>query len=222
MLDKLVLIDICGTLYDSNTTMDFLDYTFKQNRNYRVYRWISRLLFVRAINKLLLQCFSYDLIRSWGIYFLKGISSKEMQRLVDVFYDSFLIFRKQVEPIRIIEKYREEGYHLLLVSATLDCVACKIAEELRIPQYISSELLYEEGFCVGRLFVDLLHNKYAALKRNGYDYPYMMTISDNMTDADLMSLSRECYIVCDESKKRQWLGLVKKYKIKNYYFIIKS
>lgn len=33
----MVIVDICGTLYDSNTTFDFLDY-YVRTRGYRQFR----------------------------------------------------------------------------------------------------------------------------------------------------------------------------------------
>lgn len=220
MFPIIAVIDICGTLYASNTTMDFLDWAFSSSKRYQLYRKISKTLCVRAVNKLLLQVFSFDLIRCWGISFLCGKTKVEIKAMVDDFYSSFLIFRMQSEPIKIVESYREKGCRLVLVSATLDCIAYKVAEELHILEYLSSELYYDKGLCLGKLSTDLLHNKRKALEKCNYLPPYKITISDNLSDSDLMSQSGTNYIVSTYEKKDKWLKVIRDKHISNFKFLI--
>ncbi|WP_455623905.1 HAD family hydrolase [Parabacteroides sp.] len=219
MYNRSVLIDICGTLYDSNTTMDFLDWTFGSFRKYQLYRRVSRTFFARAVNKLLLQTFSFDFIRKIGISFLRGKSKEEISALVDEFYNSFLLQRQQKQPMEIVETYRAKGYKLILVSATLDCIARKVAEEMRISEWYTSTLRYEKGICTGTLTADLLHKKRNALRGNACLPPYGMTISDNLSDADLMRQSERSYIVCPARNKVRWERLLRKNPEINHKFI---
>ncbi|MDB9028310.1 MULTISPECIES: HAD family hydrolase [Parabacteroides] len=220
MLPAIVIIDICGTLYASNTTMDFLECSFGSSKIYRLYRNISKTFCARVVNKLLLQVFSFDLIRCFGILFLRGKTKDEIKVMVDKFYSSFLKFRMQRESIEIVESYRKKGCRLVLVSATLDCVASKVAEELHILEYLSSELCYDKGVCLGKLSTDLLHNKRKALVKCGYLAPYEMTVSDNLSDFDLMSLSSASYIVSSCQKKKKWLKVIRDKHISNFKFLI--
>ena len=50
MENRTVLIDICGTLFDSNTTLDFLDFLLC-SRSYRLLRRMARSLPWRAFNR---------------------------------------------------------------------------------------------------------------------------------------------------------------------------
>ena len=219
MKGKTALIDICGTLYDSNTTMDFLDRTFGSLRKYRLYRSVSRTFLVRAVNKLLLQTFSFDFIRMIGISLLRGKSEHEISASVDEFYNSFLLQKQQKQPMEIIETYRSKGYRLILVSATLDCIARKVAKEMCISEWYASILRYENGICTGVLTADLLRKKCDALRGNACLPPYGMTISDNLSDANLMRQSERSYIICPARNKVRWERLLRKNPEINHKFI---
>lgn len=218
---KIVLVDICGTLYDANTTMTFLDYSFAKNRKYRMFRKLSKTTLSRVLNTLIFRSFGYDCIRYLGIRFLRGITKIEMMKLVNRYYENFLRNKIQFEPIRILKDYQcRTDYHIVIVSATLDCIACKVAEKLGIDNYLSSQLAYKDGVCCGLLKTDLLCNKLMFLRRFGYEYPYKMILSDNFSDAELMCLSEENYIVTNTTRLRKWQKIIDDKRIYNYKFVL--
>lgn len=219
--DEICVIDICGTLYDANTTMSFLDYTFAKNRKYKIYRKISKTILLRIINKIIVSIFRYDCIRYCAIRFLKGMSEVDIKRLVDRYYEDFLRHKIQLEPIKILKSYQnKQDCHVIIVSATLDCVARKVADEMGIDDFVSSKLAYKGDVCLGLLSLDLLNNKLKVLKCLGYDAPYKMTLSDNFSDADIMSLSKRSFIVCSERKKHKWLKNMSNKNINEFTFVI--
>ncbi|MEO3237619.1 haloacid dehalogenase-like hydrolase, partial [Parabacteroides distasonis] len=81
-------------------------------------------------------------------------------------------------------------------------------------------LCYDKGVCLGKLSTDLLHNKRKALVKCGYLAPYEMTVSDNLSDFDLMSLSSASYIVSSCQKKKKWLKVIRDKHISNFKFLI--
>lgn len=221
--DGICVIDICGTLYDANTTMTFLDYTFVKNRKYKIYRKISKTIFFRILNKLLFSIFRYDYIRYCGIRFLKGMSEVEIKRSVDRYYENYLRHKIKIESIIILKEYQiRKDCHVVIVSATLDCIARKVAEEMGIDEYISSKLAYKDEVCLGFLDSDLLNNKLKALKKMGYYAPYKMTLSDNFSDADIMALSKESFIVCCDTKMQKWKRIINYKQISKITFVINN
>ena len=217
---KYVLIDICGTLYDSNTTMDFLEFSFWNSHRYLQYKKFISLLPIRAINRCFLHLFYTDPIRACGVHFLKGLHRDEIASLVDVFYENYLLKHQQQNIIDMIDNYRNPEYHLVLVSATLDCIAHKIAESLGISTVLSSTLEYDDnGFCTGRITTDLLFSKYAALIKERIYPPFGVVISDNLSDAKLMSLSEKNFIACHDHRRNKWLKLIRKHNIRHSKFL---
>ena len=52
-MKNLYLFDICGTIYRSNTTFDFLEFYLKENKRFRLYRAIYKSFFWKVINRTL-------------------------------------------------------------------------------------------------------------------------------------------------------------------------
>lgn len=220
--EKIVLIDICGTLYDSNTTMDFLDYVFGKQRKYRRYRTMASWLPMRILNKCSLSLSFKDPIRAYGIRFLKGLSKDEIQSLVEKFYTDYLQDRCEKPIVDLLDQYRHSPYRLIIVSATLDCIAHKIAKSLNIPTVLSSVMEYDPvGRYTGRITVDLLSAKQKALQQHGIYPPFGLTISDNLSDVALMQQSEKNVIVCWKRKKRKWLRAICRYHLKNTTILFK-
>lgn len=220
--EEIVLIDICGTLYDSNTTMDFLDYVFGMQRRYRRYRTMTTWLPMRILNKCSLLLFLKDPIRTYGVRFLKGLSKDEIQSFVEKFYTDYLQDRCQKPVVDLLDQYRYSPYRLVIVSATLDCIAHKIAKTLNISTVFSSVMKYDSvGRCTGRIAVDLLHAKQKALQQHGIYPPFNLTISDNLSDAALMQQSEKSVIVCWKRKKGKWLRTICRYHLKNASILFK-
>ena len=74
--DRTILVDICWTLFYSNTTYDFLH--IRGNK----------------FNSLIYKLFGIDLVRSRAIRAFKRLPADEQQARVEQFYTDFLLSRK--------------------------------------------------------------------------------------------------------------------------------
>ena len=87
---RLVIFDICGTLFFSNTSFDFLD-LIVQAKSYSLFRKVSKTIFARIINKVSVLLLKKDLIRSIAVLYIKGMSKAELQEKADIFYNQYLL-----------------------------------------------------------------------------------------------------------------------------------
>ncbi len=191
--DKYFLIDICGTLYQSNTTFDFIRYFFSEKP------WYIRLNGLRK-NKLFRFCNT---------------------KAFEYFYNEYLVTVINRPVIDIIEAKRKEGIRLILVSATLDVIAKEVSERLGIPDVFSSHLSYDkQNVCLGRLKIDLLGNKANCLKSSNILEPYYGTITDNYSDLELILKSENSYVVVtDKQYQNKWEYLLKNNRY-NHSFVL--
>lgn len=201
--NKLVLVDICGTLYDSNTTFDFLDF-YCQTSSYRLFRKITRSLPWRVVNKMLIGGLGVDLTRILAVRYLKGHTRDELDEAVERFYDQYLKPREIVPVHTLVKQFGTEGYSMMLVSATLDFIAACISRHMQIDSVVSTQLNYSEGFCRGTLDEDLLRHKRSFLISINLLPPYEATVTDNLSDDVLVKVSRRAYIVTYPKSKRKW------------------
>ncbi|GHT86570.1 hypothetical protein FACS1894137_12340 [Spirochaetia bacterium] len=214
----LALIDICGTIYNSNTTFDFLDYIFNKNKLYKYVRIIFRAKLLIIINYILLYMFKYDFIRSSLIKFLYGYSRQELILKANCFIDEILNDKKQINVLNVIKNIAINN-ELILVSSTLDCIAKQVADELCIDKYFASELEYNNNICTGKIKKDYLFLKLDMIQKNGISPLFNVTVSDNISDIELMKQSMFSYIVVSQKNKKKWYKKIEKYALTDYEII---
>lgn len=107
-----ILVDICWTLFYSNTTYDFLQ--IKGNR------W----------NSLIYRLFHKDIVRSCALRKFNRYSREEQLVRAELFYTEYLVPRKIDEVWHLIE-----GRNIILVSQTMDMIAEVVAKRVGAKAY---------------------------------------------------------------------------------------
>ena len=215
-MNKVFLIDICGTIYRSNTTLDFVRFFWGDDVKVRIMLSLP----FRILSRLMYYAIRWEPLRFCLIRMLKGKSHEELRIMAETFHKEFLCRRINNDVISKIEKKRQQGYTLVLLSATLDIIAEEVSKQFNIPHVISSMLDYDDdGICLGRLRRDLLHDKHGALKKEGYAHPYDGIITDNYTDASLIEKSNEAYLICYGSSREKWGKYIGKNAIERCHYI---
>lgn len=214
------IVDICGTLFQSNTTFDFLDFWFKKESWYQRMKRLRRYKVIGFANSIFFRLFHVDVLRSYAISQLKGYSKTELQKMSNRFYEDYLSTVIHNDVVEIIEEKRKNGYELIAVSATLDCIADEICQKLNIPKKFSSTLDYDKyGICTGRLKKDWLACKLVNLIEESINPPYDFVITDNYSDVDIIKNSNFSYLIQYANSRKKWKDVLPlhgmKYKIIN-------
>lgn len=71
---NVIYVDICGTLYLSNTTFDFLNFYFSKNSLWTLFHYIYTSIIGRLINKTFINIVGVDVTRMLAVLFLKGLN----------------------------------------------------------------------------------------------------------------------------------------------------
>lgn len=114
--NKPILVDICWTLFYSNTTYDFLH--IKGNR----------------LNSLIYKLFGYDVVRSRAIRRFNAMSLEEQRACAEQFYNDYLEPRKIAPVWQLIE-----GRDSVLVSQTMDIIAQTVARHVGAKAYYATQ-----------------------------------------------------------------------------------
>jgi phosphoserine phosphatase len=218
MNPSIVLVDICGTLYDSNTTFDFLDFSI-QEKKYVLFRKLSKSIYWKLLNKISIWILHLDFTRTVAVWFLKGMSEEQLAKMMDAFYKERLSLVKQKDVMNLVNKYISDGMRVILVSATLDFISKKISEEMEINECYSTMLNYIDNICQGTIKSDLLSNKFEFLTSHGFHANVAVSITDNFSDLKLLKASGEAIIVSKENNKTKWVKVLQKAKIEHYSII---
>jgi phosphoserine phosphatase len=203
--ENIILIDICGTMFDSNTTFDFLDW-YVSSKRYKLFRKLSKTWLGKLINFMFRKLWHVDMTRFIAIRFLRGYDRLTLLKAAYNFYDSYLSYRKLERVFDFLNEFRRQGYKLVVVSATIDVIAEVIVQRNDIPCWFSSTLHYtgKKAICTGRIGNDLLGQKLKALQKAGIYPPFRCILTDDISDMDVIKQSKSACIVINNKTKLKW------------------
>ena len=186
-----ILVDICWTLYRSNTTFDFLDAIISK-KSYRLLRAFFKTKVGYRGNILLYRLTHIDWQRRLAIRYLKGMSKAALAAEAN----SFIAKLEQTKRRGTwVDGVSRQQAPIIILSGTIDCIATAVGHRLHAQKICSSTLEYHNGICTGKLKEDILLNK---KKYIGIDHFAILT--DNTTDVDIVKQAEKAFIVCYSNK----------------------
>ena len=208
MSQNIAIFDVCGTITKTNNTYDFISFFLKKKSNLRYLYFLIIRIFSVILSLAHLNSKSIDnIIRNKIIHLLKGYSSKELD-LIASEYVNFLeknsLFHKEI--IDRIKYEKKKGKKIIIISASIDPPIDKIASLLKIKEYYSSKLGFDNGICTGKLESDLLGNKQTILTSLGkINYKNSSVYTDNLEDIILTKHFGNVYpVVHSDKNKKRW------------------
>lgn len=202
---KIAIIDVCDTLFYSNTTFDFLHFRFKDDKKYKKLIFIKKNILYRLVNKLIFKCFHIDLTKIMFTKLLKGMPLHSIENDLESFYQEFLVKRKIEKTHEILKKYQKNGYHIILLSASYDFIVKKIAMEMGVNEYIATSLMSKKNNYTGKIKEDILQKKLKKFLEKNYEYDELVVMTDNITDFNLTKISNVSHVVINNKNKNFWL-----------------
>lgn len=194
------VFDVCGTLYASNTTFDFIIEYHKYHRNRLKFFWTQILL---SLPFKILNRMKFLSIRRNMIYSLKGESKHELFDFSQIFVDRYLGNKRKQETMQLL---LNDPLNSVLMSASIDPVIIAISNHLNVKAYSSVLEYNDEGMCTGKLDVDLKGIKSNQIAESNLE----LVATDNMSDIDLIKNSTLSYIIINKNNKNGWLILLSK------------
>lgn len=194
------VFDVCGTLYASNTTFDFIIEYHKYHRNRLKFFWTQILL---SLPFKILNRMKFLSIRRNMIYSLKGESKHELFDFSQIFVDRYLGNKRKQETMQLL---LNDPLNSVLMSASIDPVIIAISNHLNVKAYSSVLEYNDEGMCTGKLNVDLKGIKSNQIAESNLE----LVATDNMSDIDLIKNSTLSYIITNKNNKNGWLRLLSK------------
>jgi HAD superfamily phosphoserine phosphatase-like hydrolase len=156
---KIAAFDVCGTIYSSNTTFDFLKYYFKNNEKYLTFSKFINTIPVILLNKALIFFFKKDLVRTIATSYLKNVNFDNIEIAAKDFVTKDLKDKVILPVIELINRYKDKGYEIVLISGSYDFIVKYAAEEIGADVYFASILYKKNGRISGKYKEDLLYKK---------------------------------------------------------------
>ncbi len=204
---KLVVCDVCDTLYRSNTTFDFIRFVSKRGGPLGFFlfsvladRKSPVFYFLILAGKIMRK----DIVRSSVLRMLGGKSNEELMLLAHLFYHEFLIARANEKAFQLLPENSVDM--VVLISSSIDPVVRVIAQECKF-SFVSSQLEWKEGIATGYLETDLTGRKHEVAKRLMHESSLdrLQVITDNRSDWKLVSLADERFVIIrSEGERKFW------------------
>lgn len=170
-----IVVDICWTLYRSNTTFDFLDYAVRNPGYLRLRRWM-RYPLVRKANLLLLRLLHHDILRARALRYLNQWSEEEIDQMAERFVSTQLE-TKRIEKVWDLLHKRD----IIIVSGTISPIAEAVGQRLGAKKIYSGDIF----------------KKQALTELTDYDI-----VTDNLSDKELIQKAHHAYIVTYGNRQR--------------------
>lgn len=193
----LYIFDFCGTLFEGNTTVAFLQFVSKSAALSFKLHFYARWVVAGVLRRLrLVSGVSYMRIR---IGCLRGFKHCALNRLADEFANRYLPSIRRNEEFSIMQKHLAAGDRVVIASYSLDFIIESVARHLGVKNVFAAKLEYDDEWCTGR---------YADMIRKTGKLRHLMTVYDAETirnayyftddpvaDADLISFVRNPVII---------------------------
>lgn len=208
-MKKIAILDICGTIYDSNTTFDFFESIASSKIEKKLLK-IRENRIIMLLNLFLFKLTHADLYRKICIrFFLTGKSIDNIEMAVSKFHDEVLAYRKISETSKIIQSLSCD-YDFIICSASIDPVVRIIAKNIGCNDYFATQISRNEDCYTGMIESDLLGKKYQCLNNSGIVYD--LVITDNKSDLDIIKNSNKSIIISKNKDLKYWSAISDKYK----------
>ena len=135
---------------------------------------------------------------------LKDKTLEEIEKLVIRFIEDYLEPLKIIKVHKIVEKYKKRGYKIIIVTASYDFIAEKIAFKLGYDDYIASKAKVSNGYFTGKVSSDILYTKFNVFKEKYSCNSDLVMITDNTTDYEFAKKTQKSYIVLNKYNKDFW------------------
>lgn len=172
---RVLLVDLCGTLYDSNTTFDFLRFHCSAGTGYRRFETLAGSLPLRVLNRL----WPGDVRRTRAVAFLRGHDRTALAEAAHEFLSSLAPIE---DVVRLVERLRAEHDRTFIVSSSLDFIVADATRRLGFDGGFGSTLGYDGDTCTGTIERDLLGRKHALIGSE-FGGSRCTLVTDNRSDA---------------------------------------
>lgn len=198
-MKKILLLDLCGTIYKSNTTFDFLFFYLSGWRRF-LFKYVFLNLASRVFCKFVFKFSGFDLLRYLCIYLLKGETYSNLQKASLIFLRSL----QMIEPVKdYLEKERSNFDDVIIISASLDFIVHSSALIHQADGFFSSELNYyfSNKICDGRFIKDIFLCKHNIIEER-FSGDSITFITDNYNDKGCIIFCNEFIAVVEKNDKK--------------------
>lgn len=204
---KIAVFDICGTLYNSNTTFDFLLFYFKRNNRIKFFLFkLCLSKFIKVFWKILSLCGKQKIIRNFLIGFIKNEPVSKLDTEATLFVESYLELRKIAKVESLLNEKKSKSYKIIFASASIEPVVKAIAKKYKVDKAFYTELEKSHNLFTGKIKYDIEGRKHMSIETFKKDNKVeeIIFFTDNKEDIQLILNSNHSNVVSKSKNLSYW------------------
>lgn len=211
-MDKIALIDFCGTVADFQTLNPYLLYLLKVTKPL-VYKLLRHRLIEKICDyvSLKLRRLGYEgwLYRQLLIKATSGISRETFEKAGHCYYECCVKHHLLGEPLRIIKSLAAQGYQIIIVSGGSDFYIRWFCRQYGIRHCITAKIAMKHAKSTGRIArecygIDKIREIETYVAGHHINGIYELGMTDSSSDLAMLRLCRK-KIVVSHGKKQSWV-----------------
>jgi len=208
---KIIVADICNTLFDSNTTFDFIRYCVDTNKlsgkkklayKSSLSRFSPLFWSIAVVQKITKK----DFFKEFVVWLLKGEHVEVVKEWATEFYTVYLQPRSIKHTLEFLQQF--ENKDIVLASSTLHPIAEVITERLGFGSFISTEMYVDKGVYTGVIKEELSGKKLQVIQKRFSGATIDLVLTDNFTDKELMNMSNNKFAVCYDKRQEEFWSVI--------------
>ena len=208
-MTRIVIVDVCGTLYDENTTAGFVRFmagagALRRRRRFRLLETL-RSGPARRIVIGLGRMIGRDLFRTGYIRCLAGMTRSELEARATAYAESLDAGKRIAAVHERLARFEADGWRPVLVSNSLDVVIAAIADRKGF-DWLASTLDWRGDVCTGTLARDLKGRKLVAFEEafGTCATERLAVMTDNRSDTDVIDAAGLAVLVA-KGRQKPWM-----------------
>lgn len=202
-INEVWVFDVCGTLFSSNTTFDFLEFFFKRHdeellRELAAIKNKNLIYWWRAI---LFRFFHIDLFKKKAVYLLRNFEKSMVELEAEKFLIEILDYKKIEKTNRMLKNAIQSNSTVLLASNSIEPVVKAIARQKGV-NYFATSLGEDNGVYTGLINRDLTGRKHQAIGNDSRISYHVVT--DNKSDYRLVKIANKRFVVIAKASDRKF------------------
>ncbi len=205
-MKNIVFFDVDNVLIEGQSQKSFALFLFKNNK-------LPLLLMAEILWAFLLYRLnllkSLDPLRSKALLVLKGLTHQEGQVLFQRFYETVLRAKIKKEALEIIQRHRDAGDEVVLLSASLHEIVELLKDGVGLSHQISTRLEIKGGIYTGVILGEAVYGAHKVSKatdfmhEHGVDPNNTYAYADHYSDVGLLKMVKYPHVINPDADLRE-------------------
>lgn len=216
---KIVIYDFCHTLVDLESADEFIHFIANKNFDKSLYRKeyiriiLKKLKIIPAIEKVIRKKEpQYSLNKKWILWEIKGYTNDLIDKYAEDYYNQVIKHKIIKETVKEIEKQKEKGFIVFIVSASYAPFLKLFKKEFNIDYLVTNEFEYtSKGIFTGRIKnkdcigKEKIKRFYEELEKNGIsEYEIYASYGDSPSDKYILDIAKNKYVI-SKRQSADWI-----------------